>query len=124
MSAWQRELEDLCREAEREPVDDRKFLPISPEKIPRRIVRGWKFLLTVSDEGIYHLSVSLNPAGRSSTAEDWRFLGGALAMLTPRKVDSEGKPIPLEPVGGEAAWKRDPGKPIHFRWKKDAPLPV
>jgi hypothetical protein len=46
-------------------------------------VRGWKFVMDREAMGSIgtHLSASLYPMGRSSTEEDWQFLGGATAVL-------------------------------------------
>lgn len=83
--------------------------------IPHRVLKGWRF--QISDTlGQYHLSVSLHPRGRSSTEEDWGFLGKVLAVLgvpedhiKPFGIDRDGKDIHSDP---------EPGAVHHFMWSK------
>lgn len=55
----------------------------------KREVCGWSFVLDVNGLGRvapdgsdwWHLSAMLQPAGRSSTGEDWKLLGTAMARI-------------------------------------------
>jgi hypothetical protein len=111
MSAWERTLDDLRREAHNETLEDpmvtdevkelatgaideaamvkiremaktMKGLPLPPT----RIVRGWQVSLSrfrKPDPGGYrwHFSAMLTPRGRSSTKIDWENLGRIAARL-------------------------------------------
>jgi len=77
---------------------------------------GWWFQLDHNAPPLrqgWHLSVSLQPAGRSSTDEDWRFLGRAVSVLgAPDFENNLLTPIDTTP----------PNAPHHWHW--DAPPEV
>lgn len=100
MSAWQHTLEQLKAEALLKPLGLEE-LP-DPAKIPQRVVRGWRVLLSYAEPGHFNLSVSLHPRGRSSTRADWETLGKIAKTLG----------APKEPL----VWPKDPNAPIHWVW--------
>jgi hypothetical protein len=95
VSAWQRQLEELKEEAKRAgDVGD-------PTKIPQRVVRGWRVLVTFAD-GFFNMSASLYPRGRSSVEDDWEALGRIVRVLG----------APDKP----AHMPSDPNAPVHYIW--------
>lgn len=98
MSAWQRSLEDLKREA---CSEQGQLAARDPTQIPQRLVRGWRVLVSYG-EGVFNMSASLFPRGRSSTKDDWEALGKIVHALG----------APEDPLG----WPKDPNAPVHWMW--------
>ena len=112
--SWQQSLDDLKRRAAgkvqpvlseedaRDPEKVRDWL----QKANSRVICGWDLLLTRTrqeDDSIHwHLSAKLYPNGRSSTEDDWKFIGQAAAHLG----------APQDP----AVVPDDPNRPIHWHW--------
>lgn len=101
MSAWQKSLEELKREARNRK--DAEGIQVDPSQIPQRVLRGWRVLVSYGD-GTFNMSASLYPRGRSSKEIDWDTLGQIAKVLG----------APKDPI----RWPDDPNAPVHWIWKE------
>lgn len=86
-----------------------KSLGIDPRP-PAVTTHGWLLSLsrvaTVGGGCVWHLSASLHPRGRSSTAHDWKMLGRLVMHLG----------APKDPM----IMPEDPTRVIHWQWPEAA----
>lgn len=77
------------------------------EWLSRCLVGSWEFIMTLSirsaDAPAWHLSAMIWPRGRTSTDDDWKFLGQASMFLG----------APKEPIFTDP---ENPKAPVHWDW--------